>query len=846
MPTPESSTPPGRWPTYLAELKRRHVFRVAAVYGAVAFVVLQVADILVPALHLPGAVTTGVALIAIVGFPIALVLAWAFEGSPEGMRRTERADSAELAEIASKPRVHRWLPGLAALGGAALLVFGTWTVAGRVNAGGAAGASGNGEASLSQPLGSERGPGSPGGAGAPGTLVAVLPFAVQGSPEVAYLGPGMVSLLGTKLDGAGDLHSVDGRAVLQVLKRDGLDPDDAGAGRRIAAEFGAKLYVVGDIVQGGSRMQVSAALYEADRGGRPVVEGSVEGAEADMFGMVDDLATQLLSGLSGGPAARVQRIAGVTTHSLPALKAFLEGEDQFRRGQFSEAVSSFQRAVAEDSSFALAYYRLAIAGEWNLQDKLSRRAAEAAVRHADRLSQRDHRMLEAYLTRRRGDNLKAAAAYRSILGTHPDEMEAWLDLAEVQFHTYPLYGRSFTESRPTLEKVIEFDPNHSTALIHLARLAAFEGDTARVMELGARLLGLHPDPSRNLEIEALMAVASGDPDSLSALDADLREGSETGVVFAYFSAGYTENVEAMERIARFLVGPTRSAEAVILGHADLADFAATRGRWKAARAELAALARRSPGTALEQEISLANAPLSPVTRAELSELAARLERLDPASIETSDNPNIMFTRHDPIHPAIRAYELGLLRARLGKPEAALRQAGALEGMRLPPEAGSLGSDLAHGVRSEVYRAAGRLEDALAEIEAMPFEVWYDNALSSFAYGHPHERFARAELLFRLGRPDEAEPWYANFGPSSASDFPYLAAARLRLAQIAERRGDDAAAAKYRVEFGELWKGADAGAQASVDAFVREGIHEGVRRQERFRHPGSAIPSTSED
>ena len=77
-----------------AELKRRKVFKVAAVYGAVCFGVLQVADILVPAMDLPDAVVRGIALVCMLGFPIALVLAWAFETTPEGVRRTLDAELA--------------------------------------------------------------------------------------------------------------------------------------------------------------------------------------------------------------------------------------------------------------------------------------------------------------------------------------------------------------------------------------------------------------------------------------------------------------------------------------------------------------------------------------------------------------------------------------------------------------------------------------------------------------------------------------------------------------------------------------------------------------------------------
>lgn len=68
---------------FLVELKRRRVVRVALVYGAVAFAVVQAADVFVPALALPGWILTAVALLAVLGFPVALVLAWAYDIVPE-------------------------------------------------------------------------------------------------------------------------------------------------------------------------------------------------------------------------------------------------------------------------------------------------------------------------------------------------------------------------------------------------------------------------------------------------------------------------------------------------------------------------------------------------------------------------------------------------------------------------------------------------------------------------------------------------------------------------------------------------------------------------------------------
>src|SRR5438132_11101119 len=77
-----------------AELKRRHVYKVAVAYAIVGWLVMQIAATVVPALHLSDTITSAVVLLVILGFPIALIIAWAFELTPEGLKRTEAADAA--------------------------------------------------------------------------------------------------------------------------------------------------------------------------------------------------------------------------------------------------------------------------------------------------------------------------------------------------------------------------------------------------------------------------------------------------------------------------------------------------------------------------------------------------------------------------------------------------------------------------------------------------------------------------------------------------------------------------------------------------------------------------------
>jgi len=802
-------------PTYqrlLAELKRRKVFRVAAGYGAAGFIVLQVTELIADGLQLPPTVRTTITVAVLAGFPIALALAWALERGPGGeLTRTPDASSGEISAIVAESRSRRWLPGLAALLGTVLLLVGGWWAFDRIRA------AEDSASAMEAPSGGEGESASPAvGVPAGGTGVVIIPFAVQGSPEVEYLGEGIVSLLGTKLDGAGALQSVDARAVMHSMEREGLEAGDIASGERAADEFGARYFVIGNLVEAGGRLQIQAALYDVRRAAAPIGEASVQGSEDEMFELVDDLAAELLSGLSDGPAARVRRIAAVTTESLPALKAFFEGEEQFRRGQFASSVASFQRAVEEDSTFALAHYRLSIVAEWALLDAVSDESAENATRYADRLAPRDRRMLDAYLTRRRGDNMEAARKYRSILGSYPDEMEAWLDLSEVLFHSNPLYGRSFTESRTTLDRVLEFDPRHSTALIHLARLAAFEGQYARLDSLARRFVDLDPDPGRTVEIEALQAYGTDDAGAIREVEDRFPATNDVGLALAVWSVGtYAGNLAGAEHIASLLARPDRSLEARQLGLAWLAYFDLARGRRKAALGRLEEMARVAPGPALEYESLFATMPWLPLTEEELQDVAMRLERLDPGSIPASGNPSVVFSSHDQMHPFIREYQLGLLRARLGQEAAALRHAETARAMSLPSTAGSLAQDLSRSVRAAVHYYAGRPQEALAELEQARNDAWYGQTMASPLFARVAERFLRAEILFELGRLDEAEAWYETLGEISPTEYPYRSITQLRLAEIAERRGDVEAASARRAAFEALWADADPDLGAQV-------------------------------
>src|SRR5436853_7931402 len=100
---------------FFSELKRRNVFKVAVAYAVVGWLVIQVTATIVPALHLPDGLTTAVVVLTLVGFPIALVIAWAFEMTPEGMKRTENVSPDEVIPQWSKKKFAALIIGVAVI-----------------------------------------------------------------------------------------------------------------------------------------------------------------------------------------------------------------------------------------------------------------------------------------------------------------------------------------------------------------------------------------------------------------------------------------------------------------------------------------------------------------------------------------------------------------------------------------------------------------------------------------------------------------------------------------------------------------------------------------------------------
>ncbi|HET9334011.1 MAG TPA: adenylate/guanylate cyclase domain-containing protein [Gemmatimonadota bacterium] len=305
---------------------------------------------------------------------------------------------------------------------------------------------------------------------APG--LAVLPFSVQGAGLDEWR-EGMVDLLSTNLDGAGDLRAIDSRTVLARWREaaGGEDPDLETA-LEVGRRAGARFALLGSVVSIGDGVRLSADVYDVD-GGAKLGSGSVEGSQDSVFMLVDRLSIEILRAIGGDPGATGSvNLARATTTSLPALKAFMEGEVLYRRGDFRAAVPAYERAVEADSTFALALYRLSTSYGWaeSITSELATGAIERAARFADRLPERDALLVRTELALQRGtlDGLELA---RLATRRYPDDPEAWYTLGEMIYHYNEGLNLKREESDAAFARALQLDPGFGPAWIHRSDLA---------------------------------------------------------------------------------------------------------------------------------------------------------------------------------------------------------------------------------------------------------------------------------------------------------------------------------------------------------------------------------------
>src|SRR5438874_1701293 len=356
---------------FFAELRRRNVYKVAVAYAVVGWVIAQIATQIFPFLEIPNWIVRLVIILIAIGFPIALVIAWAFEATPEGIKRTEVAD-AMPGSAATGRKKHAWIYVVVIAATISVTLF----FLGRYTAGNKSVASASNEL--------------------PAKSIAVLPFDnLSRDPDNAFFAEGVQDEILTRLAKVADLKVI-ARTSTQKFKSAPENLPD------IAKQLGALNILEGSVQKANDQVRVTVQLINAMTNSHLWAE-IYDRKLTDIFAVESDIAKaiadQLQAKLSG---SEKQMMAAQPTTDTEAYELYHKGKSLWEKrsgDNIPKAIAYYEQAIARDPNYALAYAGLAKAyillPFWAGVDRLdaSSKAKDAALK-ALRL---DPNLAEAHL-----------------------------------------------------------------------------------------------------------------------------------------------------------------------------------------------------------------------------------------------------------------------------------------------------------------------------------------------------------------------------------------------------------------------------------------------------------------
>jgi serine/threonine-protein kinase len=463
---------------FFAELKRRNVYKVAVAYAVVAWLLIQIATQVFPFFEIPNWAVRLVVLLLILGFPVALILSWAFELTPQGIKRTESADAA-----GQHSRGGIWIAVVVI---AAALSLGLFFL-GRYTAG------------TAKPRFNEA-------ATTPNTekSIAVLPLVnTSGDPGNEYFSDGLSEELIAVLTKIPDLKVI-GRSSSFLFK------GKSGDSKTIGEKLGVAHLIEGSVRKQGDRVRIVAELINS-ADGRSLWSETYDRELKDIFAVQNEIATavadQMKVKLLGKSA---QTKAAGSSENPAAHNAVLQSDFYFQQqtaDSVRKSISFLQEAIRLDPNYALAYAKLAqswrqYAVSFAIDDAAkaydeARQAADKAVSLAPDLP--DVRMTVGLLAMNPGLNFPGGEKeFRRVLQSSPNNAAAKNAL------TLSLLAQGrLTEAEAICREALSLDPLLTTLWYNLGRIALGTGRYKEAEEIFRKGLELQPGTSR---FHALLAT----------------------------------------------------------------------------------------------------------------------------------------------------------------------------------------------------------------------------------------------------------------------------------------------------------------------------------------------------
>jgi TolB-like protein/Flp pilus assembly protein TadD len=318
--------------TFLAELKRRNVYKVAVAYAVVAWLVIQAASIFLPAFNAPQWAMQIIILILVVGFPISLAFSWAFEITPKGIvRESEVNPNASITHHTGRKIIA--LTIVLAVIATGLLIF--------------------------QFIRARSTPSS--AVTVSNKSIAVLPFDnLSGDPENAYFSEGVQDEILTRLAKIAELKVIS-RTSTQRFKS---TPNDL---RQIAQQLGVANILEGSVQKANDRVRVNVQLIKAANDSHLWAE-TFDRKLTDIFAVETEIAKAVADVLQAKLTGSEQHvIAARPTENTEAHQLYLKGRFFWNKrtgNDLKKSIDYFQQAIAADPNYALAYAGVADGYVW--------------------------------------------------------------------------------------------------------------------------------------------------------------------------------------------------------------------------------------------------------------------------------------------------------------------------------------------------------------------------------------------------------------------------------------------------------------------------------------------------
>jgi TolB-like protein len=515
---------------FFDELQRRHVWRVTGVYLVAAYAVVQGAATIFPLLNIPNWVATVVVIMAALGLPVAILLAWVFDITPQGLRKTGDAVPAAEVPLEQQLEAHRRRFAARAVGfvGVGILValvgfaaFANYTDIGE-----------------GRPGASER-----------IESVAVLPFRdLSALRDQEYFADGVAEELLNRLAQIEGLR-VPARTSSFAFKGRDLPINDIGD------RLGVQAVLEGSIRREGDNLRVTAQLVDT-KTGYQIWSNVYDRKISSVFAIQDEISEAIVSALklqfSPAPALEGEAHGTKNPHAqdlyFKGLKAFNERTDE----QLRVALQYFQQAIEADTTYALAHAGLAKTyavlpafGDYNVVDALRKGSGSAA-----RAIALDPRLGEAYAALGQiAQNLEwdlnsALRSYRHATRFSASDATAHQWYAEALMMTGDLASAG-TE----IDRALEIDPLSASAKTVRAYHTLLRGDLPAALRLYQNLVRENPGFRLGQINYAFAALAAKDYGvAAEALIAGLPElGPDVGAIVAAAS-GQGDRADAVEAI----------------------------------------------------------------------------------------------------------------------------------------------------------------------------------------------------------------------------------------------------------------------------------------------------------